>query len=139
MEAGQQLALGPGRAGPFEHPVGGEVGAGDVAVEVEQQRPGGGAGAGLGEDLVVQGEQSADPGQQPLPGRGEADAAGGTGEQRLAEQPLQGPDVPAERLLGDVQPFGGPAEVQGLGGRDEAAEQAGVQVTGHGRQINNAD
>ncbi|GAA5003347.1 hypothetical protein GCM10025734_40670 [Kitasatospora paranensis] len=52
-------------------------------------------------------------------------------EQHLAELPLQRPDVPAERLLRDVQHPGGPAEVQGLGRRDEAAQQTRVQILGH--------
>lgn len=55
-------------------------------------------------------------------GRGEFDAAGRARQQRYAELALELTDLLGQWRLGDVQPVGGPAEVQLLADRDEVAQ-----------------
>lgn len=59
-------------------------------------------------------------------GVGEFDAAGGAGEQLHPEVGLQSADGLGEGGLGEVQPFGRPAEVAQVGDRFEVAQLAQV-------------
>jgi hypothetical protein len=61
-------------------------------------------------------------GQEPLPGLGEPHGAGVAGEQGDAEFTLEPGDPLGQRLLGEEQPPGRPAEVQFLGSGDERAD-----------------
>ena len=60
--------------------------------------------------------------EQHLAGGRELDAARGAVEQRLSELGLEAADLLRERRLGDVQAFGGAAEVPLLGDGDEVAQ-----------------
>lgn len=60
--------------------------------------------------------------QQRLACGGEPHGTGGALEERDPEIPLQQPDLLTERRLGDVQPLGGPPEVQFLGNGDESGK-----------------
>ena len=79
----------------------------------------------------MEGEQLAGADEQSLAVRGERDPAGGAGEQAHPQLPLEAGDVAAESLLGQVQPGGGPGEVQLLGDRHEVAQQAQVELVRH--------
>jgi hypothetical protein len=79
----------------------------------------------------VEGEQLAGARQQPLAVGSKGDPAGGAGEQAHAELPLEAGDVATEGLLGQVQPRGGPGEVQFLGDHHEVAQQAQVELVRH--------
>ena len=59
-------------------------------------------------------------------GFGQVDAAGGAGEQLHPEVGLQSADGLGEGGLGEVQPFGRPAEVAQVGDRFEVAQLAQV-------------
>jgi hypothetical protein len=67
-------------------------------------------------------------GQEPLPGLGEPHGAGVAGEQGDAEFTLEPGDPLGQRLLGEEQPPGRPAEVQFLGGGDERADLCEVEI-----------
>lgn len=58
--------------------------------------------------------------EQRVPGGGEPHGPGGPVEQLDAQIPLEQLDLLAERRLRDVQPLGGPPEVQFLGDGDES-------------------
>ncbi len=58
-------------------------------------------------------------GQEGAARRGQGDSAGAAVEQLQAELAFQPPDLLADRRLDDVQPLGGPAEVEFLGDRHE--------------------
>lgn len=68
------------------------------------------------------GEQVSGRPEQGLPGGGEPDRAGRPVEELHAQVAFQQPDLLAQRRLGDVHAFGGPAEVQFLGDGDESGE-----------------
>jgi hypothetical protein len=62
------------------------------------------------------------------PGLGEPDGAGLPGEQGDAEFALQPGDPLGQRLLGEEEPPGRPAEVQFLGGRDERPDLREIEI-----------
>ncbi len=66
--------------------------------------------------------------QQPLTVGRQGHPPGRPYEEIGTQLPFQAPDVAAQRLLGHVQPDGGPGEVQFLGHGDEGAEETGVEV-----------
>jgi len=68
--------------------------------------------------------------QQRLAGERELDAVGRAPQQGASEHLLERADLPAQRRLGDVQPLGGPAEVELLGHRDERAQVAKLDRLG---------
>lgn len=133
LEAGHQLAVRGEFAGPFQH---GARGAGAVGVQVDEERPGCRTGRGPGSgpegagQLLVGAQHAPGQGQQAVPVGGELDGTGGADEQRGRQCLFEAPDVPAQRLLGDVQAGGGPGEVQFLGNGDEPAQQPGFHITG---------
>lgn len=57
-----------------------------------------------------------------LPGGGEPHGTGGAVEELEPEVSFEQSDLLAERRLGDVQPLGGPPEVQYLGDGDESGK-----------------
>ena len=81
-------------------------------------------------DALLDGAE--DPGRlvvQELSGGGQADVAGGAGEEGGAELLLELADGLRERGLGDVEALGGPAEVAGLRDGGEVAKVSQL----HGR------
>jgi hypothetical protein len=68
------------------------------------------ADCGLGGGNLVEDDFRA--GEQFGAGAGDGNPAGGAGEERCAEFALEAADQFAERRRGDVQPLGGPPEVQ---------------------------
>jgi hypothetical protein len=83
----------------------------------------------LVEDLVVDGDQVARPGQQPLTVGRERHPSGRPDEQAGAQLVLEPADLAADRLLRDVQPLRRPGEAQLLGDRDEVAQGPDLEVT----------
>lgn len=120
LVAGHQLMAGRELAGPLQHP---RPGAEPRGVHVDQQRPG---LPERGEQIVLRRERPPGVRHQPLPVRRQRHLPGGPDEQLGAQLPLQPPYVPAERLLGDVEPGGGAGEVEFLGDREEGAQEAGI-------------
>lgn len=96
------------------------------AVEVDEQWAGLGA-EGVGQ-RVAGGQHPARVRQEALSVRGEGHLPGGPQEELHAQLAFQAPDVPAERLLGDVQPGGGTGEVEFLGDGGEGAQEPGFDV-----------
>ena len=78
----------------------------------------------------MEGEQLAGADEQSLAVRGERDPAV-VRVNSAPQLPLEAGDVAAESLLGQVQPGGGPGEVQLLGDRHEVAQQAQVELVRH--------
>jgi hypothetical protein len=100
-----------------------------VAQSVNEQRLIG--AADLLEDPVVEVEQLEGARQQPFAFHGERHPTSRSHEQRHPEFALEPRDAPTQRLLGDVQPDGGPAEMQLLGNRDEHSQPSGIDVAHH--------
>jgi hypothetical protein len=99
-----------------------------VPPHVDPQRPSRVPGrldrtVGLGQGLPGRG-------QEPVPGLGKPDGAGLPGEQGDAEFTLQPGDPLGQRLLGEEEPPGRPAEVEFLGGRDERPDLPEIEIHG---------
>lgn len=125
VEARGELEFGRGGAGGGQHPVAGAHRRADVD---EQRTAGGREGGG---QFVVGGEHAPGVRQQPLPLGGQPHRAGRPHEQFGPQFPLQAPDVPAQRLLRDVEAGGGLGEVQFLRDGGEGPQQARVDGVRH--------
>ena len=79
-------------------------------------------GPRAGDGLVYVGEHAASAIEQRLAGECQLDVMGGTAEQVGPDQPLQHPDLPAQRGRGQVEAGGGSGEVQLLGDSDERTQ-----------------
>jgi hypothetical protein len=84
--------------------------------------------AGGPDGLVAVGQRPAGRGQEPLPGLGELHPVPVPGQQPHAEPVLEPGDPLGQRLLGQEQPRGGPAEVPLLGRRDKGPHLCQVQI-----------
>ena len=80
---------------------------------------------------VVESEQAAGVDEQTFAVGGQGDAAGAPHEQPSTELGLQTPDVPAQRLLGDIQPLRRAREVQLFGDDDKGTQKAEVELGPH--------
>jgi hypothetical protein len=78
---------------------------------------------GRADDLVGRGEGLPGGGHHRFGGRGDPQAPTGTFEQGQTESPLQQPQLPAQRRLGDPQPHGCGADARLLGDRHEGLQQ----------------
>ena len=122
-----------------DHLLQGEIDFGQAVAQVRDQAREGAIGGGGGE---AEADHSALPPRRPAgdalrilgrrdhpvrlrhegaSGGGQAHRPGGAFQQRDAQRLLQHLDLPGERRLRQIQPRGGPAEMQFLGHRDEAA------------------
>ena len=89
--------------------------------------------AGGGGELLHRQEHRPGVGEQAHAGRGERHAPARALEQRHAERLLELADPLRERRSRDVQPRGGPAEVQFLGNGHEVPQPP--KIRGHGRTL----
>jgi hypothetical protein len=91
-------------------------GAGEVADRLQQPRRPAGQLApdrlGRRHRVVEVAQEPAGPVQQGVSGQGELDPVGGAAQQVAPDQALQGPDLAAQRRLGQVQPRRRPPEVE---------------------------
>jgi hypothetical protein len=73
--------------------------------------------------------------EEDFAGAGEADGAGGSGEERVADDVFELTDLLRERWLGEVKTLGGSAEVQLFGDGYKVAEMAEFDLSIHISEI----
>ena len=103
---------------------GGRAGEGDA----QQARAALGDAAYAAHGVLEAVDHSLGLGAEERPGRGQADLAGGAGEQGRTELGLELPDRVGQGGLGDVQLLGGATEVTGLGDGEEVTQVAQLHV-----------